>query len=69
MINHFANNLKTLRKMNGLKQHELAELCRIKKHCIGAYEEGRSEPNIDNLIVLSIVLKVSLNQLVINEIK
>ena len=69
MINHFANNLKTLRRMNGLTQQQLAELCRIKKHCIGAYEEGRNEPNIDNLIVLSIVLKVSLNQLVINEIK
>lgn len=67
-MNHFANNLKFVRRHYGLSQQRLAEATSIPKHNIGAYEEGRSEPNIDKLITLASTLKISIDELCKSEL-
>ena len=58
------NNIKTLRKKAGLTQEALAEQMGIKRSLIGAYEEGRAEPRINNLVKLSEVFNIPIDTLV-----
>jgi transcriptional regulator with XRE-family HTH domain len=59
-----ANNIKILRKKAGLTQGALAEKMGIKRSLIGAYEEGRAEPRINNLMKLSEVFNLPIDTLV-----
>jgi len=54
-------NIKYLRKQKGLTQEQLAARVGIKRSLIGAYEEGRAEPNITNLIRFSEVFEVGMD--------
>lgn len=58
------NNIKILRKKAGLTQDALAEQMGIKRSLIGAYEEGRAEPRINNLVKLSEVFNIPIDTLV-----
>ncbi|MDB5261810.1 MAG: transcriptional regulator [Adhaeribacter sp.] len=62
------NNLKFLRKKNGLTQAQLAEKLNIKRSLVGAYEEGRAEPRLSTLVNISRLFEVSLDQLVTLEL-
>lgn len=55
------SNIKYLRKQKGLTQEQLAARVGIKRSLIGAYEEGRAEPNITNLIRFSEVFEVGMD--------
>mgnify|MGYP002629360513 CR=1 FL=1 len=55
----FAKNLKTLRKEKGWTQQELADRMGIKRAALGAYEEGRSEPRLANVLAMADLLGVS----------
>lgn len=59
-----ASNLKFYRKRKGYTQEQLAEKIGIKRSLLGAYEEGRAEPNLVNLLKFSEVLDVGLEELV-----
>ena len=50
--------IRIMRHGLGLKQVELAEKLGVSKGAIAAYEIGRSEPNLKNLIGLSRILGV-----------
>lgn len=63
-INVIGNNIKILRKKAGLTQGALAEKMGIKRSLIGAYEEGRAEPRINNLIKLAEVFNLPIDALV-----
>ncbi|GJM30209.1 MAG: hypothetical protein DHS20C17_28440 [Cyclobacteriaceae bacterium] len=58
------SNIKTLRKQAGLTQGALADKMDIKRSLIGAYEEGRAEPRINNLVKLSEVFSLPIDALV-----
>jgi transcriptional regulator with XRE-family HTH domain len=45
-----SENLKHLRKRTGLTQEQMAEKVGIKRSLLGAYEEGRADPRISNLL-------------------
>jgi len=49
----FKENMKSLRKVLDLTQAQAAEKTGLKKHNIGAYEEGRSEPSFEDLIKIT----------------
>jgi transcriptional regulator with XRE-family HTH domain len=66
-MNLFSRNLKHYRRQLGLSQKKLAEATCISYKSIGAYEEGRAEPNIDKLIVIASTLKVSIDKLCVYE--
>lgn len=54
------NNIKFLRKKNELTQQGFADKIGVKRPVVGAYEEGRAEPKIATLKVISEVFKVPL---------
>ena len=53
--------IKVLRKARGLKQSQLAEMCRVSDAAIGAWEQGERIPYFDNLVSLADVFDVSLD--------
>lgn len=57
-------NIRILRTKMGLTQEKFAELLGVKRSLIGAYEEGRAFPPANNLMKLSKVFNVSLDELV-----
>lgn len=57
-------NIRILRTKMGLTQEKFAELLGVKRSLIGAYEEGRAFPPANNLLKLSKVFNVSLDDLV-----
>ena len=60
---HFAQRLKTLRKAKGLTQQELADRLGLKRASLGAYEEGRAEPRLINVVAISEFFGVSVDAL------
>ncbi|MDX5347123.1 MAG: LexA family transcriptional regulator [Hymenobacteraceae bacterium] len=65
MINQ---NLRFLRKREGLTQAQLAEKLDIKRSLIGAYEEGRAEPKLATLVNIARLFNISLDSLITNDL-
>lgn len=60
----FAEQLKTLRKINGLTQKELAENVGVQQGAINKWESKQTEPNIEKLVKLADYFDVSLDYLI-----
>ena len=63
-----SKNIKFLRKNNHLTQEQLAEKIGIKRSLLGAYEEGRADPRLNNLLKISEVFKVSVDTLISEDV-
>ncbi len=61
-----SDNIKYLRKKIGLTQEQFAERIGIKRSLVGAYEEGRADPRIGNLINMADVFGTSVD-IIINK--
>ena len=61
-------NLKYLRKLRGWTQEEFAKKLGIKRSLIGAYEEERADPRLEVLEVISDMFKVTLDELLRNDL-
>jgi transcriptional regulator with XRE-family HTH domain len=61
---YLAKNIKKIRLFKGLNQQEFADLLTLKRHSIGAYEEGRAEPKLETLIHISNFFQLSIDDLV-----
>lgn len=59
----FCDNLKNIRKENGLTQKQVAKYLNVVESCYANWEQGRTEPNIETLRKLGILFKVSLDEL------
>jgi transcriptional regulator with XRE-family HTH domain len=59
-----SNNLKFLRKKISLTQEQMAQQIGIKRSLLGAYEEGRADPRISNLLKFSEIFSLSVDQLI-----
>jgi transcriptional regulator with XRE-family HTH domain len=59
-----SSNIKILRKKTGFTQEQLAMKIGVKRSVLGAYEEGRAEPGLQNLINLASELNVSVDELI-----
>ncbi|WP_053405322.1 LexA family transcriptional regulator [Persicobacter sp. CCB-QB2] len=57
-------NIKWLRKFHHLTQGQLADALEVKRSLIGAYEEGRADPRIQNLLKITNYFGISVDQLV-----
>lgn len=64
-----ANKLLKLRKQNNLSQEELAEKLGISRQAISKWERGDASPDTDNLIQLSNLYRVSLDELLGIDVK
>lgn len=49
-MNHFADNLRFLRKSRKLSQEQLAEEVGLNRGNIASYEKGDAEPNMENTL-------------------
>src|SRR5687768_10260085 len=61
-------NLKYLRKLRGWTQEEFAHKLGIKRSLLGAYEEERADPRLEVLEVISDMFKVTLDELLRNDL-
>lgn len=59
-----SENIKFLRKKEGLTQEQMAQRLKIKRSLLGAYEEGRADPRINNLVKFSELFNVSIDRLI-----
>lgn len=61
------NKLSQLRKEKGLTQLELAEVLNVSRQAVSRWEVGTAVPTLDNLIILSEVYGVPLDDLIQKE--
>ena len=61
-----ADKIILLRKKSGWSQEDLAEKLNISRQSISKWERGDALPSIDNLIRLSDLLDLSLDELIMN---
>lgn len=59
-----SENIKHLRKQKSWTQGDLAEKIEIKRSLVGAYEEGRADPRLNNLTNICRLFKVSVDTLI-----
>lgn len=64
----FAENLRNLRIMKGISQKELADILKISLKTISHWETGYCEPSISQLIALSELFDVTVDDLIKKEI-
>ena len=60
----FGENLRTVRKERKISQEELAEQLHVSRQAISRWEQGNGYPEMEKMISLSRILKVSLDYLV-----
>ncbi|UII26960.1 helix-turn-helix domain-containing protein [Fulvivirga maritima] len=59
-----SDNIKYLRKKMGVTQEQFSEQLGIKRSLLGAYEEGRADPRISNLIKMAQLFGTSVDILI-----
>lgn len=64
---NFQEKLQVLRRERGLSQENLAEIIGISRQAIAKWECGRSYPDVNNLIQISNLFKVSIDKLLRDE--
>lgn len=61
-------NIKFLRKKFGYTQETFSDAIGIKRSLVGAYEEGRADPRLNNLLKMSEVFNVSVDTLISKDV-
>lgn len=61
---NFSKQLKKYRKLNGFNQEDLAEKIYVTRQTISKWENDKNYPDIHNLIALSTLFDISLDELV-----
>ena len=67
MTIEIANRLIELRKSRGLSQEELAEKLGLSRQAVSKWERAESSPDIDNIMALSKLYGISVDELLCNE--
>jgi len=65
----FADNLKLIRQERHISQEELAEIIGVSRQAVSKWEQGGGYPEMEKLLILSKELNVSLDYLMLGEIK
>lgn len=63
----FAGKLKTLRKQSGMSQEKLAEKLGVSRQAITKWETGSGIPDIENIMAISSLFNISIDELLGNE--
>lgn len=66
-MSNFNENLKAIRRENGLSQAELAKKLNLADTSVSAYELSKNEPTIETLKNMSKLFNVSIDELVGND--
>ena len=65
----FGDKLKLYRLKEGLSQEQLAEKIGVSRQAITKWETKRGLPDVENMIILAELFKLSLDELVLEEVK
>lgn len=68
VMSNAGKNLRYLRKLRGWTQEEFANKLKIKRSLVGAYEEERAEPKLEVLEQVCTIFKLSLEDLLFNDL-
>lgn len=60
----FKDKLQILRKQNGMSQEKLAEKIGISRQAVAKWEVGQSYPDVEKLLTLSDLFKISIDRLI-----
>ncbi|GCD12518.1 transcriptional regulator [Clostridium tagluense] len=60
----FSEKLQRLRKERALSQEQLAELLNVSRQSVSKWESGQTYPEINKLIILSDLFKITIDDLV-----
>ncbi len=63
----FHNKLYELRRQKGFSQEELANRLNVSRQTVSKWEVGESSPDMENLVAISELFGVSLDELVLNK--
>jgi transcriptional regulator with XRE-family HTH domain len=63
MMNEFGKHLKAIRLSVNLAQKEISEKLGVVESCYANWEQGRTEPNINNIRKLAKIFEVSYDEL------
>ncbi len=64
----YNNKLYELRKQKGFSQEELANRLNVSRQTISKWEVGESTPDMENLVAISELFEISLDELVLNKV-
>jgi transcriptional regulator with XRE-family HTH domain len=67
-MSFFGKNIKKIRGVKGLSQQAFADLFDLKRGTLGAYEEGRSEPKIDTIILIANYFSIAIGDMLTAEL-
>lgn len=56
-------NIRRLRKLNNMSQDELAEKLNVTRQSISLWENGQTQPSLENIVALAKLFKVSTDEL------
>lgn len=65
----FGDKLKQYRVSEGLSQEQLAEKIGVSRQAITKWETKRGLPDVENMIILAEIFKLTLDELVLSEVK
>ena len=65
----FGDRLKQIRMNQGLSQEQLAEKIGVSRQAITKWETGRGLPDVENMVILAEIFKMTLDELVLQEKK
>ena len=63
----FAENVKMLRKQAGRSQEQLAEKLGVSRQAVTKWETGAGIPDIENIMAISMLFDISIDDLLSNE--
>lgn len=64
---NLSKKLKDAREISGYSQAEIAEKLHISRQAISRWENDKAYPDIDNLIILSNLYQISLDELLLDQ--
>ncbi len=64
-----SENIKKYRKENKMSQDELADKLNVSRQSVSLWENGQTQPTIDNIIALANIFNVTANDLFGDDIK
>lgn len=67
-LSYIGKNIQKIRQVKNISQANFAALFDLARPSIGAYEEGRSEPKIETLILIANHFKISIDVLLTREL-
>lgn len=62
------NKIRDMRKKSGMKIKQIQDACGISAAAVCKWQNGQALPSIDNLLILSVLWNVKMDDLVVKQV-